>query len=64
VKKLKVRPIINASNVEKSLESLAPTITAGCSKIVVEIDRLVNDIITSKEARIDILVEYILNHEK
>jgi hypothetical protein len=64
VNKLKVRPIINASNVEKSLESLAPNITADCSKTVVEIDCLVDDIITSKEARTDMFVENILNHEK
>jgi hypothetical protein len=57
-----VRPIIN--NVEKPLEGSTPNIAADCSKIVVEIDPLVDDIIRSKEARTYIFAGDVLNHEK
>ncbi|KAK2360275.1 hypothetical protein QL285_085560 [Trifolium repens] len=60
--KPKVRPIVN--NVEKPLEGLTPNIAADCSKIVVEIDPLVDDIIRSKEARTYIFAGDVLNHEK
>jgi hypothetical protein len=62
--KPKVRPIVNTSYVEKPLESLAPNIATDCSKIVVEIDPLVDDIIRSKEARTYMFVGDVLNHEK
>jgi hypothetical protein len=46
----------NTSNVEKLLEGLVPNIFANCSKIVVEIDPLVE---------IDpVFVGRLLNHEK
>ena len=60
--KPKVRPIVN--NVEKPLEGSSPNIAADCSKIVVEIDLLVDDIIRSKEARTYMFVGDVLNLEK
>ncbi|MCI13099.1 hypothetical protein A2U01_0034212, partial [Trifolium medium] len=64
VNKSKVRAIVNTSNVEKSFEGSVPNIAATCSKIVVEIDPLVDDIIRSKEAMTYMFVGDVLNHDK
>jgi hypothetical protein len=61
VNKPKARPI---SNVEKPLEGSIPNIATDCSKIVVDIDPLVDDIIRSKEALTSMFVGAVLNHEK
>ncbi|MCI08844.1 NADPH:quinone oxidoreductase-like, partial [Trifolium medium] len=61
VNKPKARP---TSNVEKPLESSIPNIATNCSKIVVEIDPIVDDIIRSKEAMTSMFVGDVLNHEK
>jgi hypothetical protein len=59
-----VRPIISASYVEKSPQGLALNITTDCSKTIVEIDLLIDDIIRSKEARFNMFVGDVLNLEK
>ncbi|GAU30141.1 hypothetical protein TSUD_360340 [Trifolium subterraneum] len=64
VNKSKAQPIINTSIVEKPIEGLIPNIATNCSKIVVEIDPLVDDIISSKEAMTSMFVGDVLNHEK
>ncbi|GAU22855.1 hypothetical protein TSUD_282220 [Trifolium subterraneum] len=60
--KPKVKP--NTSNVEKPIEGSTANIAADCSKIVVEIDPLVEYIIRSKETETYLSVGDVLNHEK